>query len=259
MPIGKSLFRVSVLLASLCGVGLGGCAKDVSHLIAHLDAPPRRTQGDLPEARPIDADTARRLFLIIVDGLRQDGKSRAALAYLDGYERAYPGDRQAMLMRADCLLDIGQTAQAASLYRRLLDRSGDVAAAHAGLGQVAAANQDWRLAASEFADASSGDPANVAFLNDLGFAQMNGGAFPAAIESLRQAAELEAGNRHVRNNLILALHLSGNDAQARAMVDAITEPQDRAEAVGLLTLPAAALRRAAAPPATTASFASAQP
>jgi Flp pilus assembly protein TadD len=46
---------------------------------------------------------------------------------------------------------------------------------------------------------------------------------------LRQAVELAPGDTRARNNLILALATSGDDAQARRLLAGVTDPQQRAE------------------------------
>src|SRR5271155_1830518 len=60
----------------------------------------------VPQAAALNDDNSRDLYLGIVDKLRQGGKSRAALAYLDDYDNRNPGDIRAQVLRADSFLDI---------------------------------------------------------------------------------------------------------------------------------------------------------
>jgi Flp pilus assembly protein TadD len=204
---------------------------------------PRRMSAEsseIPDARAINAQSSRTLFLIIVDGIKSSGRSRAALAYLDQYLKLYPDDPKARLLMADCLIDTQQTAAAAVIYRGLLGGDRE-AAAEAGLGHVAAQNGDWAQAALRFQQASSVAPANAAYLNDLGYAQLMTAQYPPAVATLLQAKELDPDNSTIRANVILALHLAGRDEEARSLIDAATRSDDRDQEAGLLTLDPTAL------------------
>src|SRR3546814_2395370 len=79
---------------------------------------------------------------LVIRKLNADGKSHAALAYLDDYDRRFPDDQSARLLRADCLLGAGLLKQAEGIYLTLA-QGADGAAAQAGLGKIAAARGDW--------------------------------------------------------------------------------------------------------------------
>ncbi|MDE2514843.1 MAG: tetratricopeptide repeat protein [Rhodospirillales bacterium] len=212
---------------------LGGCA----HTTTARFTP---AESALPAAAPLDATHARKLYLLVIDGMRHDGQARAALAYLDDYDRVYPGDPHATLLRADCLLQTGQADQAEPLYRSLMSGA-YAAAAQGGLGRVAARQGQWDEAATAFHAALRLDPSQAGYINDLGYVDLRRGRYDAALASLRQAAELQPGDLRTRNNLILALHLAGKDAEAQRIIRAIPDPAQRRAAEKLLHLSATAL------------------
>lgn len=180
----------------------------------------------LPQAAPLDAENSRDLYLGIVDKLRQGGKSRAALAYLDDYDNRHPGDLRAQVLRADAFLDIQDYDRAEAIYRELLN--GDqAAAAYDGLGRVAAGRGDWAKARAQFHEAVRREPINVKYLNDLGFAEMRVASYDEALFTLRQASELAPTNVQVRNNLILCLDVAGQGDTAKAMIGRITDAKER--------------------------------
>lgn len=185
------------------------------------------TPGDsLPQAVPLDAENSRDLYLGIVDKLRQGGKSRAALAYLDDYDNRHPGDARAKVLRGDAFLDIQDYARAEGIYREMLE--GDqAAAAYDGLGRVAAGRSDWAKARAYFHEAVRREPINVKYLNDLGFAEMRIASYDEALFTLRQATELAPENAQVRNNLILCLDIAGQGDAAKSMLGRIADAKER--------------------------------
>lgn len=213
--------RLAVLIVlpwlSACGV-FGGDSQT-----AHREPSPADT---LPQAAPLDAENSRDLYLGIVDKLRQGGKSRAALAYLDDYDNRHPGDARAQVLRGDAFLDIQDYTRAEAIYRELVN--GDqAAAAYDGLGRVAAGRGDWAKARAQFHEAVRREPINVKYLNDLGFAEMRIASYDEALFTLRQATELAPENAQVRNNLILCLDVAGQGDAAKAMLRRITNAPER--------------------------------
>ncbi|MFE0753667.1 tetratricopeptide repeat protein [Inquilinus sp. NPDC058860] len=216
--------RVFLSLAVLALVpGLSAC----SSLFG--DDTPRRPPSpadQVPQAAALDAENSRDLYLGIVDKLRQGGKSRAALAYLDDYDNRHPGDARAQVLRADSFLDIQDYDRAEAIYRELLN--GDQsAAAYDGLGRVAAGRGDWAKARAQFHEAVRREPINVKYLNDLGFAEMRIASYDEALFTLRQASELAPTNAQVRNNLILCLDVAGQADQSKAMIARIADTKER--------------------------------
>lgn len=190
---------------------------------------PRRDPSpadQLPQAAALTPENSRDLYLGIVDKLRQGGKSRAALAYLDDYDNRHPGDARAQVLRADAFLDIQDYDRAEGVYRELVN--GDqAAAAYDGLGRVAAGRGDWAKARAQFHEAVRREPINVKYLNDLGFAEMRIASYDEALFTLRQATELAPDNAQVRNNLILCLDIAGQADASKAMIGRIADAKER--------------------------------
>ncbi len=235
--MNASLYWRAALVAVL--PALGGCST-LSGILPNSFAMQRSvTNHDIPVAKDLDAARTRKLFLMLVDGLRQQGKSRAALAFLDDYNRQFPDDPTAQRLQADCLLDTGDYAGAGRLYAQL--RNGDqAAAAYAGLGRVAAARRNWPDAVTQFTEATKRAPADASYVNDLGFALVRTGQYDQGLDTLRQAAQLDPGNQVVRNNLVLGLTLAGREAEAARLVETINDRQERQQAAQLLQVSTAA-------------------
>jgi len=220
----------------------GGC----STLHSLTAASPRPPVGnDIPEAARMDEKREQTLFLAVVEGLRDGGQSRAALAYLDAFDKTYPGVPDAALLRAECLLDVGKPAEAAPVFAGLITTS-YAAAANAGLGKVAAASGDWTTATRNFREASRLEPSRAQYANDLGFAELRQGDYSGAIDMLSRAAELAPDNKFIRNNLIIGLHLSGRNQEAARLIDGIAEPDDQRAARQMLLVSARSVQPAAA-------------
>jgi Flp pilus assembly protein TadD len=217
------------LLAGL--VLLGGCSSQGGFQLFHTQV----ENHDIPVAQDMDAEHGRRLFLLIVDGLRQQNRSRAALAFLADYLKKYPGDENALLLQADCLVDTGAYAQAMPVYSGLRDGS-HAAAAYAGLGRIAAAYRDWPNAAAQFAEASRREPANAGYVVNLGFALVRTAHYDEGVARLREATQLDPNNRVARNDLILGLSLAGHKQEAEQLADTIADPGDRGQAMQLLNV-----------------------
>jgi len=181
----------------------------------------------------LDAASQRQLYLDLIARLRLEGSAHAALAHLDAFDQQYPKDPEAQVLRADCLNDVGEAAEAEALYRKLVN--GPVAdRAEAGLGHIAAARGDWQGAADAFARAVKRKPTHAPYLNDLGFALARLGRTDEALFRFRQALELAPGDRLARNNLIVTLEKAGKAEEARRLAAAIASPQERAAAQALL-------------------------
>lgn len=174
--------------------------------------------------------STRTLYLALIRQARLDGKPRAALAYLDDFDRRHSGDREAQVLRVNCLLDLGQTdaAQAALGRVSASDRSGEAWAAR---GHVLAARARWPEAAQAYTQAQAASPADVFIGNALGYAQLRAGRSAEAIETLRRALDLapDAAHGHalVRNNLALALTASGRSDEAAALLARVRDAAER--------------------------------
>jgi len=191
--------------------------------------------------------STRTLYLVLIRQARLDGKARAALAYLDDFDRQHPGDIEAQILRVNCLLDLGQVYAAWTAVSRIPAgiRNG---AAQAARGHVLAAQGRWNEAAAQYGLALDSSPADPMIANALGYAQLRAGASEQAVETLKGALDLlaphSAESAVARNNLGLALTMAGRPAEAARLID---DPRERKrlsaqfanEAARLLAQPAA--------------------
>jgi Flp pilus assembly protein TadD len=225
-----------VLLTSIAWPA--ACTSSVSFNVPSLGGK-ATANNDMPRVDDLDAQNTRRLFLILIDTLHKQGKTRAALAFLEAYNKQFSNDKDAMLLQAQCLTDTGAFQQAKPLFAALLT-SPRAAAAYAGLGDIAASGHDWANAAIQFEKATYLDPSNAAYVNDLGFALIRIGQYDRGLAKLQQATQLDPANRIARNNLILGMTLAGRPSEAAQLVNTISDPNDRGNASQLLHVTTAA-------------------
>lgn len=182
------------------------------------------------EVKSLDEASTSRLYLSVVNGLIEQGRYRAALAYLDQYavqERKTPRFQQ---LHGEALLGTEKYDEAAAAFAELegtdLEPDG-----FNGVGRVKAAQGDWAGAAASFQQAVNARPASAEFLNNLGYAQLclGGEAIDDAEFNLRQAQELEPASASIRNNLVIALLMAGKDGEAKRVLSGIPTMSERAE------------------------------
>jgi Flp pilus assembly protein TadD len=175
--------------------------------------PPVHAAGGKTEA----GASTRNLFLMLIRQARDDGHARAALAFLDDFEREFPGDTDALILRINCLLDLDQVeeAQAAAANLPVHNASGPV---HAVQGHVLAAAGNWDGAIAEYSAALQTIPSDALTINALGYSQMRAGHTDAAVETFRRARELAPQDTVIRNNLLLALTVAGRIGEADALL-----------------------------------------
>lgn len=210
-------------------------------LAAAAPAQARPPRGSSEEASP-QADTSD-LYITLIRQARIDGRPRAAIAYLDDFERRHPDDREAQLLRVNCLLDLGQVDAAGTALARIpaSDRSGGVLAVR---GHVLAARNQWPQAAAQYAAALQARPADALIANALGYARLRAGDTQNAVETLRGARDLAPGDLVVRNNLILALTMTGRLGEAETLMAGVTDLKEKARLRQQVTGEAARLARA---------------
>jgi Flp pilus assembly protein TadD len=229
------LYAIATISLATLPLLLGGCSS------VHIQSsPPPMASNDIPPASSLDTKHTQTLYLAIMNGLRDQGQARAALAYLDEFDKIYPGDSYAALLRAQCLMDVGKIKQAEPVFILLL-QTRYAAAANAGLGSIAAAHNDWDHAVASFREASRLEPSHAQYANDLGFSQVRLGDYDGGIDMLGRASELAPSDRFIRNNLILALHLSGKDDDANRLIEEIPDSTERLGAKKLLLVSAKTL------------------
>lgn len=175
--------------------------------------------------------STRSLYIGLIRQARTDGRPRAAIAYLDDFDRQHPDDREAQLMRVNCLLDLNQLAAARIALTQIpaSDRSG---AAQAVRGHVFAAESNWTQAAVLYAAALRESPADALIANALGYARLRAGQAGQAVETLRGAHDLAPDDSVVRNNLILALTMTGRLGEADALLSQVTDLNEKARLRG---------------------------
>ncbi len=183
----------------------------------------------------------RSLYLQLIQQARADGRAWAALAYLDDYERQYPGDGEAQVLRINSLLDIGKVQEAEALAGKLPPGAGNPRVS-AARGHVAAARDRWAEAATAYRAAVQTNPADPMLLNALGYAELRSGHVDAAVERLRAAADLAPGDKVLRNNLLLALAVAGRDTETAAIIGTIADERERADLLAGLPQEAAQVR-----------------
>src|SRR3546814_19934039 len=100
-----------VMMPIAPGAALTGCAT------LHV------TSG--PPSETLDQARLRALYLDVIRKLNADGKSHAALAYLDDYDSRFSDDQSARLLRADCLLGAGLLQKEAGIYMTLAQEAAE--------------------------------------------------------------------------------------------------------------------------------------
>lgn len=210
-----------------------------------LVAVPVASAGAADTSAQTAQHSTRGLYMALIRQARSDGRPRAAIAYLDDFDRQNPDDREGQLLRVNCLLDLGQVAAARTALGRIPanDRSG---AAQAVRGHVLAAEGAWAEASARYAAALKESPADPFIANALGYALLRSGQAGLAAESLRGARDLAPDDDVVRNNLVLALTMSGRLGEAEAVLAQVPDGQERARVRGQVAAEAARLAAPAA-------------
>ena len=172
--------------------------------------------------------STRDLFLTLIRQARDDGHARAALAFLDDFDRQFPGDTDALILRINCLLDLDQLAAAQKAAEGLPVRkaSGPV---HAVRGHVLAAAGNWGDAITQYMAALETIPSDALTNNALGYTQMRAGLIEAAVETFKRARELAPQDPLIRNNLLLALTLADRTGEADALLARSGDDKSRTE------------------------------
>lgn len=192
-----------------------------------LLSPPLAGRAFAAEALGAEASgSTRQLYLVLIQQARKDGRQRAALAFLDDFDRQYPGDRESRILRINCLLDLGQVDAAAAALARIPanDRGGATLAVR---GHVLAARGQWPQAAVQYAAALQANPTDALIANALGYAWLRAGQTAQAVETLRSAHDLAPGDVVPRNNLILALMMNGRVGEAEALLGTVADAREK--------------------------------
>lgn len=178
------------------------------------------------------------LYLGVVEGLIQQKRYQAAIAFLAKYQKSEAlGPRYFKLM-GDALLGAGRHDEAIAAYRRLLKTS-LAAEARNGIGRALSAQGKWAQAADSFRLAAMIDPTNAGYLNNFGYAQLKqnfrGVSFAPVVGELERAHELDPASGVIRDNLALALMISGDQARLHALLDDISDANGRKQVADFVT------------------------
>lgn len=176
---------------------------------------------------PVDPAAQNVLYLDLIDGLVKGRRYSAGLAFLDEYAlRIQSPEPRYWVLRGDALLGLGRDREALKAFVRL-DDTALSAEGWNGRGRVAAFTQSWRAAETAFLKAVEKGPSNAQFLNNLAYARMRMGNASSSLALLRQAHEISPKSDVIRNNLIIALELSGLNAEADRVLAEIPSGQEQ--------------------------------
>jgi tetratricopeptide (TPR) repeat protein len=194
--------------------------------------PPQGVERGAGPAKPVAAaakavgplDQAQ-LYLDVVEGLIRQERYGAAVAFLDAVKGHDFGPRYTLL-RGNALLGLERPEEALAAYAAL-DNTALAAEGWNGKGRVAAARKQWRAASKNFREAVRNEPSNPDFLNNLAFAGMHLDESGESAAYLRQAWELKPDSSLIRNNLLIALTLSGDHDGADTILKSVKDAGER--------------------------------
>lgn len=213
-PANRPLLPLFVLLAA-CVAGMAGQS------MAASPATPSAVEANSAEtaqAPTPDLDSNPEMYLELIARLQAKSLYFASLAHLDAYDRRWPDQPRATLLRADALRETGYPNKASALYESLLQ--GSLAAeAQYGLGLIATKQGDLNTALLALHRANQLAPTNAAILNDLGYVQILLQQLGDAGFNLHKATELDPKNIRAGANLALYYLLSDKPERAAGIMD----------------------------------------
>ncbi len=198
---------------------LAGCAADKP--VAGYGLPPAestRAAGLLPPPPDTATPDNEAMYRSLIQRMQAQGLFFASLAHIAKFEQQFGTSPDTQLMRARALRETGQMADAAALYRQVLESPQSAAGWH-GLGLIAGAQGRFAESAHALAQAVRRAPTDARVLNDYGYALMRSGRLSDARVPLAQAAELEQTNPQIVANLAVYLRASGETDRAEAVMD----------------------------------------
>lgn len=202
----SSRFLALVSLSALtCACSFG--SHDQSGFVA---APTSATQ-EIQSTIPMSVSAGP--MLDVAKSALARGETAAAVSLAKRALDSTPGDRVALQLLAEALLADGQTEDSVAAFKALLALDANDAAAHAGLGMALLANGDPTAAKTELEKAIAAKPTDAVKTN-IGLALALAGDPSAAVKVLEPVAFSQSGSALSRQNLALALTLSGDRAKA---------------------------------------------
>jgi Flp pilus assembly protein TadD len=166
--------------------------------------------------------SARQPSLRVANAALASGAPELAVRIADMILAKQPGDRDALIARADALYALGQNNQSQIAYRAVLALEPASVRASLGLGRTLT-RSDPRAAEAEFLKALAGEPDNVLALNNLGVVRDLQGRHVEAQEAYHRALAISPESGEVRVNLGMSLALSGHRAEASRLLRVLAE------------------------------------
>ena len=216
MPRHPGMGGTWFVLAALLGVSLlSGCTSASSQPMPMTAfAPAVEVVGDAqqqssgPCGRRYAADIGVELSLI--ERMLDDGKPRSAAAHLEAGDYGLP---IAWRLEGDARRAIGDVEGSNRAYEALLGTC-LVADGYRGLARNAFRAGRHDQAMTLMRQARESRPIDPRIRNDLGYLLLLAGESQQAAEEFRTALELDPSHQQAAANLVLALRLSGQAAQA---------------------------------------------
>ena len=195
----------TTLVVGLCLAGLAACKSQ----------PERPQSAENYDVAAADPAKVRQIKGDAVRAMLDQGQYYAALAHIEEQKQGAADSPDLIYLEAEARRHLRQREQAEALYRRLMGGPLEGKAWH-GLGLLTAPS-DLDAAIRSLRNASAKLPTDVEIRNDLGYALMEAGRYTEALPELSTAAELAPSQLKSRNNLIILMLLTGNQAGADQM------------------------------------------
>ncbi|WP_439640991.1 tetratricopeptide repeat protein [Nevskia sp.] len=184
-------------------------------LTACKSQPTRPLPAENYEVAAADPVKMQQIKTEAIEALLEQGQYYAALAHIEAQKQQTRDDPEVLYLEAETRRHLKQRDQAEALYRRLMGGPLEGKAWH-GIGLLTAP-KDLSAAIRALRNAANRLPTDVEIRNDLGYALMEAGRYGEALPELSTAAELAPGQLKSRNNLIVLMLLTGNQAGADQM------------------------------------------
>jgi len=211
-----------LLLAALllCGCAADGAARAPGGAAlrpAAASAAPQSSNPDELASLGDDRQTSRGVYTDLIRSMLAQQQYYAALAHIQEQQRRDEGNDELRFLEAETRRQLGQVVEADKLYRKLL-RGEWAAQSYRGLGLLHAARN--LPAATQFLrEAVQRQPTSAEMRNDLGYALMSGGRYREALPEIATAVELDRNSAKARNNLIILLILTHDEAGVKKVAE----------------------------------------
>jgi Flp pilus assembly protein TadD len=167
--------------------------------------------------------TDRSMHLDLIHKMLDQQQYYAALAHVQ-QQRATGNSDELRYLEAEARRQLGQTDGAEQLYRGLLNTrmAGD---AYHGLGLLYA-SRNLGTSIQYLREAAQRNPTDSKIRSDLGYALLSAGRYREAMPELSTAVELDPASDKARNNLLLLLLVTRDNAGAQQVIDDAGIPAD---------------------------------